>query len=361
MAFVPTFLARLPNLALFWLAATALWLLLVNRWLMFLVDGPIKTLVMAAALPALLAGASFASTFAAARVAPALAVGLILAGEARRVALRASYGAETAGASIDLKALSKPFTTTDLSVRYFEIDVPVLGGERLRIAHLSDLHMGDALPFDFQLEALDLARAQHPDVLVLTGDFVEGRTALPLLERWAAQAATVAPRVVYSLGNHDHWIDASAIENILDGAGMQRATGRIVPIRSDGPRVVITGTDAPWGGDAAVFDGDADVRIVLSHTADNIYDLSRRGATVVFSGHYHGGQIRLPLIGAIVVPSRYGRRFDRGRFHVGGTDLIVSSGVGAERPPLRLFCPPDVVVVDLVGRARAYSSAARRS
>jgi hypothetical protein len=108
----------------------------------------------------------------------------------------------------------------------------------------------------------------------------------------------------------------------------------IVPIvRDDGPSVIITGTDAPWGGNAPVFESDADVRIVLSHTPDNIYDLSRRGATAVFSGHYYGGQLRLPVIGALVIPSRYGRRFDRGRFHVDGTNLVVSSGVGADNAP----------------------------
>ena len=89
--------------------------------------------------------------------------------------------------------------------------------------------------------------------------------------------------------------------------------------------------------------------IVLSHTPDNVYALQALGVDAVFAGHTHGGQMRLPFLGAIIVPSRYGRRFDRGHFVVGKTHLFVSTGVGADEPAFRLWCPPDLVAVDLVG------------
>jgi predicted MPP superfamily phosphohydrolase len=92
--------------------------------------------------------------------------------------------------------------------------------------------------------------------------------------------------------------------------------------------------------------------LVLSHTPDNVYALAEQGATAVFAGHTHGGQMRVPWLGPLIVPSRYGRRFDRGHFDVEGTHLYVSAGVGADAPPLRLWCPPDLVVVDLVGKPR---------
>ena len=90
--------------------------------------------------------------------------------------------------------------------------------------------------------------------------------------------------------------------------------------------------------------------LVLSHTPDNIYEVAERGATALFAGHTHGGQFRLPLLGPLVVPSRYGRRFEEGHFVVNGTHLFVSAGVGADAPALRLWCPPELIVVDLVGR-----------
>jgi predicted MPP superfamily phosphohydrolase len=113
--------------------------------------------------------------------------------------------------------------------------------------------------------------------------------------------------------------------------------------------VRLCGTDAPWGPTFEPPGSDAAATLVLSHTPDNVYELAERGATVVFAGHTHGGQFRLPVLGALVVPSRYGRRFDRGHFAVEGTHLFVSAGVGSEAPALRLWCPPELVVVDLVG------------
>ena len=91
--------------------------------------------------------------------------------------------------------------------------------------------------------------------------------------------------------------------------------------------------------------------LVLTHTPDNIYELSGPGVTAVFAGHYHAGQIRIPLLGSLVVPSAYGRLFDHGHFVVNGTHLFVTAGVGAAVPPFRVYCQPDVFIVDIRGRA----------
>ena len=88
--------------------------------------------------------------------------------------------------------------------------------------------------------------------------------------------------------------------------------------------------------------------LVLSHTADNIYALNRAGADAVFSGHYHAGQIRVPGLGSLVVPSMFGRRFDHGHFNVDGTHLFVTAGIGSA-PALRIYCKPDVYIVDISG------------
>ncbi len=90
------------------------------------------------------------------------------------------------------------------------------------------------------------------------------------------------------------------------------------------------------------------LHVVLSHTPDTRYRLSACSADLMFSGHYHAGQIRAPMFGPIVVPSIYGRRFDHGHFVVNGTHLFVASGIGAANPPVRIYCQPDIFVVDLV-------------
>lgn len=81
-----------------------------------------------------------------------------------------------------------------------------------------------------------------------------------------------------------------------------------------------------------------------------MYDLAELGAAVVFAGHTHGGQWRLPLLGSVVIPSRYGRRFDLGHFMIEDTNLFVSAGVGSDQPPLRLYCNPELLVVDVTDR-----------
>ncbi len=125
------------------------------------------------------------------------------------------------------------------------------------------------------------------------------------------------------------------------------------PVRlplADGHAVVLSGYEHPWG------DGEwqppqpaaNELRLILTHTPDNIYALQDHGFDAVFAGHYHGGQMRAPGLGALVVPSKYGRRYDRGHFVFGRTHLFVTSGVGSAEPPLRIWCPPDVLVVDFL-------------
>ena len=97
-----------------------------------------------------------------------------------------------------------------------------------------------------------------------------------------------------------------------------------------------------------------ELQLVLTHTPDNIYALRDHGFDAVFAGHYHGGQIRAPGLGPFVVPSKYGRRYDRGHFVFGRTHLFVTAGVGSAEPPLRIWCPPDVLVVDFLPGEEPY-------
>ncbi len=85
----------------------------------------------------------------------------------------------------------------------------------------------------------------------------------------------------------------------------------------------------------------ADFRILLSHSPDRFYRAARWGIDLMFSGHNHGGQIRLPLVGAVFMPSIYSRRFDRGFFRRGRTLMYVNEGV-AGKHPVRYGCLPEI-------------------
>ena len=245
-------------------------------------------------------------------------------------------------------SLLRPVTTTDLVTHFYELRSNALSVPRLRVVQASDLHVNQRLPEEYFVNALAAVAAQKPDLVLLTGDYVSFPENLRLLAR-LLPGRLPAPLGVYAvLGNHDYWTDAPAVREILHSAGITLVSGTCARLPDAVGRVAVCGTDAPWGPKLSTPLAQRDLSLVLSHTPDNIYDLSALGASVVFSGHLHGGQMRVPGMGALVVPSRYGRRFDQGHFRVSDSDLFVSTGVGADDPPLRLYCPPDLVVVDFV-------------
>ena len=169
-----------------------------------------------------------------------------------------------------------------------------------------------------------------------------------------------APLIVLTfavLGNHDYWAGADAVRPAIRKAGITLLTDDSVRLQMEGGTIQITGCDYPWSGATCVVPESPDgvLRLVLSHTPDNIYRISKQSAHFVFSGHYHAGQLRIPFLGPIVVPSVYGRRFDHGHFVVHGTHLFVASGVGAASPPFRLYCEPDIFVVDVTGEAEGIT------
>jgi len=345
-------------LALPALAAFGTWAFLVNRWVIHWVDGSAKTLATAGLALGLGVVSGAPLCFGWRRLPNQLALGVLLlfsAGELRRFVLRSEYRAEPAEPN-GAASLLRPVTTTELEVRRFEAPLPKLSIPRLRVLHVSDLHVGEDVPWSYFERILAALHSEEPDLIVLTGDYISKRERLPLLERWLHGMARPRYGSFAVLGNHDHWTgEPDRVTAVLGSAGVEVLRGACKTVAlSPGARIRICGTEAPWGPALGrdLADAPHDLpSLVLSHTPDNVYDLAELDAGAVFAGHTHGGQIRLPVLGALIVPSRYGRRFDRGHFVVSGTHLFVSAGVGADAPPLRLWCPPELVVVDFVRRS----------
>jgi predicted MPP superfamily phosphohydrolase len=333
--------------------AVAVWAFLVNRVVIQWIDGPFKQTTIAAlglglallvALSSTSKGASRRRHFVFAWV---VVLALFGTGEAHRAWLRGKYGATSENASP-----WHPVTTTDLEVRRFMLPVAGLGVPRLRIAHLTDLHVTDRTDPDYVARVHAAVRDEKPDVLVLTGDTLSAIDRLPALERWLSGLSRPRYGSYAVLGNHEHWTGhPDAVRTALENAGFRLLAGTCATLElPEAPAVRLCGTEEPWGPalDAELAPKGVSSTLVLSHTPDNVYALATRGATAVFAGHTHGGQMRLPWLGPLIVPSRFGRRFDQGHFLVDGTHLFVSAGVGADAPNLRLFCPPDIIIVDLV-------------
>jgi predicted MPP superfamily phosphohydrolase len=337
------------------LCAFGVWAYCVNHYLLNLSESFAKQ-AMIVGLALALAGLALASL----RWSPPRRAGLwpwftvlllFAFGEARRLWLRSNYRVEATTRA----ELFTPVTTTALRVTHFTLRVPGLPVGRLRVVHLTDLHLSEALPSSYPARVLEQARKEKPDLLVLTGDYVSRAERLPLLASWLQGLPAARFGAFGVLGNHDYWTgQAPAVREVLRHAGVHVLTAECASVALTPERTLaLCGTDAPWGPEVLrsrlqATAGAATATLVLSHTPDNVYELEGLGVTALFAGHTHGGQLRLPGLGALIVPSRYGRRFDQGHFLVGGTHLFVSAGVGADAPPLRLWCPPEILVVDLL-------------
>jgi predicted MPP superfamily phosphohydrolase len=198
---------------------------------------------------------------------------------------------------------------------------------------------------------MDVCAGWEPDLLALTGDVVDSdyhhRWVVPLLGRlrWRDQAFAI-------LGNHDFWHEPGLVRRRLRRLGMEVLDNRWAQIELRGEPLVVIGHEGPWFGPAPDLSGcppDAFL-LCLSHTPDNIRWARRNRVDLMLSGHVHGGQVRIPGIGSVLVPSRYGRRFDCGTFELPPTVLHVSRGLSGEHP-LRYNCRPEVT--KLVLRAPA--------
>jgi predicted MPP superfamily phosphohydrolase len=233
-----------------------------------------------------------------------------------------------------------------LTVKTLALPIP-REWDGLTVLHVSDLHFCGTPAREYHERVLDLCMDWKPDVVALTGDYVDSLAhhawLEPLLGKLQGREAKLA-----ILGNHDHWYEPEQVRDRLRKLGYRspRNAWEVVPIR--GLPMVVIGDERPWVKPAPDLTGcPADVfRLCLSHTPDNIAWAMANHADLMLSGHVHGGQVRLPLFGSLVVPSMYGRRYDSGTFCEGRTVLHVSRGV-AGKHPLRFNCRPEVTLLVL--------------
>ncbi len=194
--------------------------------------------------------------------------------------------------------------------------------------------------------------AGRPDIIVLLGDFVVtsmiGSKFVPP-ETIAAELAHLrAPHGVYAiLGNHDRWLGKrrvtkslrSASINVIDDTAVQIGEFWLVGVSDfrEGPHDV--------KGALKGVTSSAPV-IVITHNPD-VFPLIPARVCLTLAGHTHGGQVAIPLVGRLIVPSRYGQRYAIGHIHEKGRDLFVTSGVGTSIIPVRFRVPPEIVFLEI--------------
>ncbi|HEX6984678.1 MAG TPA: metallophosphoesterase, partial [Planctomycetaceae bacterium] len=236
-----------------------------------------------------------------------------------------------------------------LEVNEKEYVLPQLPAELdgLSVAHFSDTHFRGPIGLDYFRYAFGEIAALKADLIAFTGDLLDEQELVSWLpETFGRLSAPLG--CWFILGNHDWLLDPEPMRAALTRLGWNDLGGTVALLDPKGRRIALGGDETPWIGEPPDFAGteSARLRVLLSHTPDNLRRASRQGIDLMLSGHNHGGQVCLPLIGPVYSPSRYGVRYAAGTFREGPTVLHVSRGLSAERP-LRWNCPPEVTKVIL--------------
>lgn len=218
----------------------------------------------------------------------------------------------------------------------------------LRIAHLSDLHMTGRFTRAFYEQIVRQSNELNPDLIALTGDICEREACLPWIVPVLSQLRARHGKF-FVLGNHETRLsDVGPLRQRLAEAGFVDVSGKwhVHPIKDS--EILLAGTELPWFGVAPdMSDAPTEpLRLLLSHSPDQLPWAKRNGFNLMLAGHNHGGQIRLPLIGPLITPSHYGSRYAGGLFHEPPTLLHVTRGISGVHP-LRFNCPPELALLVL--------------
>ena len=233
----------------------------------------------------------------------------------------------------------------------------------LRVAQISDIHMGGWMNRARLQQVSDLVMAERPDLLLITGDFLLGhefteasqQAVKDLVEVLAPLAAAIPSFAV--LGNHDYWTDPVSIRQMLRACGIKDLTNAVHTIDRNGECLHICGVDDVSDGEVHLDEvleqlSEEDAAILLAHEPD-FADTSAatRRFDLQLSGHTHGGQVVLPLLGPPVLPF-LGRKYPSGLYKVGEMFQYTNRGLGMANLPVRINCLPEITIFVLEsGRA----------
>jgi predicted MPP superfamily phosphohydrolase len=222
----------------------------------------------------------------------------------------------------------------------------------MRVALLTDIHHGPWTSLSYVQYIVETVNSLSPDLILLGGDYVHchRRYIAPCFQTLGGLRAKFG---VYGvLGNHDHVEGETETKLAMKSASIVELTNTGVWLTQSGSRLRLCGVGDLWMDKqdlaAALDDATAaDCAMVLSHNPDVAEYIRDPRASMVLSGHTHGGQVVLPLLGAPFVPSRFGSKYLRGLVQAPKTSVFVSRGLGTITPPVRFCCRPEINLLTL--------------
>ena len=233
-----------------------------------------------------------------------------------------------------------------------------------RIAHVSDVHNTEI--GDDNKRLLSVLREAEPDIIAITGDLIDSRnTDIETALRFAEGAAEIAP-CYYVTGNHEARVDEyDELKKRLIELGVVVLDNKRVELEKNGEALTFIGVDDPDFTADYLFDDSKSIieaqvqrlsdkedryTVLLSHRPELFDVYAESGADLILSGHAHGGQIRLPVVGGIFAPHQgFFPEYDGGIYTNAGVKMIVSRGVGNSLFPLRVNNRPEVILIELCG------------
>jgi predicted MPP superfamily phosphohydrolase len=235
-----------------------------------------------------------------------------------------------------------------------EVRVPGLDArlDGLRVAHLSDLHLGTLTPKAWAMAWVRAANRRSPDLAVVTGDMVTSGTAYHEDIAEAVSALRAKMGVFVSMGNHDYFGEGEPLVSLLRKGGVRvlRNDGQI--IERAGGRLWLAAIDDTWTrrddlAQAMRGRPDGAVTVLLSHDPERFDQAADAGAELVLSGHTHGGQVAVPFLYRRLSLARIAHRYNVGFYRRGRSTLFVHPGLGTTGPPMRLGVAPEVTILVL--------------
>lgn len=237
-----------------------------------------------------------------------------------------------------------------------------------RVVHITDLHVDDRWMNRERLtEIVRLVNAQKPDLVAITGDFITAHPDRFAADTIAALRMLEAPDGVFGvLGNHDHWSNAAISRQILRESGIRELNNSTFSLTRQQQQLHLVGLDDLWPipdqrvslesfrprlAHLAATLPAAGAAILLAHEPD-IADVSAAVGRfdLQLSGHSHGGQVRVPSHGTLIVPF-LAQNYPDGRYQVGSMIQYTGRGLGMVSPQVRFNCRPEIAVFTLTGEA----------
>jgi predicted MPP superfamily phosphohydrolase len=280
-----------------------------------------------------------------------------------RTISRRSFLKSSASAAFGGLAVSPVFAATygalvearDLKIEELELAFPALpeGLDGLRVVQISDIHSRVYTPKEVIERVVQVANSLQPDLLFITGDFVSDskRYIDPCAE--ALRQAEARYGKFGCLGNHDYYVGALDVRMAMAEAGITMLVNDGIEVEIAGERLNIAAVDDLWTGQPDVHRALKRIRrdhftLMMNHNPNYFPFIAEQDVELTLSGHTHGGQINLSVLGLPLDLTRLSTPYVRGLFNIRRSKLYVNRGIGVTGPPIRFNSPPEITLIRLV-------------